>query len=84
LKTYEFVVKPSNELFVPKGFAHGFITTEDNTVVQYLVDKDYSPLNEGSIFWVDFELVKQTVERVIGDNELIISTKDLVTKNFNV
>jgi dTDP-4-dehydrorhamnose 3,5-epimerase len=84
LKTYEFVVKPNNELFVPKGFAHGFITTEDNTVVQYLVDNDYSPSNEGSIFWVDFEIVKQTVERVIGDNELIISTKDLVTKNFNV
>jgi len=84
LKTYEFVVEPNNELFVPKGFAHGFITTEDNTVVQYLVDNDYSPLKEGSIFWVDFNLVKQTVERVIGDNELTISTKDLVTKNFNV
>ena len=84
LKTYEFVVKPNYELFVPKGFAHGFITTEDNTVVQYLVDNDYSPSNEGSIFWVDFEIVKQTVERVIGDNELIISTKDLITKNFNV
>lgn len=84
LKPYEFIVEPNYELFVPKGFAHGFITTEDNTVVQYLVDNDYSPSNEGSIFWVDFEIVKQTVERVIGDNELIISTKDLVTKNFNV
>ena len=84
LKVREFVVKPNIELFVPKGFAHGFITTEDNTVVQYLVDNDYSPVNEGSIFWVDFEIIKQTVERVIGDNELIISTKDLVTKNFNV
>jgi dTDP-4-dehydrorhamnose 3,5-epimerase len=84
LKPYEFIVEPNYELFVPKGFAHGFITTEDNTVVQYLVDNDYSPSNEGSIFWVDFNLIKQTVERVIGDNELIISTKDLVTKNFNV
>jgi len=84
LKPYEFIVEPNYELFVPKGFAHGFITTEDNTVVQYLVDNDYSPSNEGSIFWVDFEIVKQTIERVIGDNELIISTKDLVTKNFNV
>jgi dTDP-4-dehydrorhamnose 3,5-epimerase len=84
LKIYKFVVKPNNELFVPKGFAHGFITTEDNTVVQYLVDNDYSPLNEGSIFWGDFNLIKQTIERVIGDSKLIISTKDLVTKNFNV
>ena len=33
---------------------------------------------------IDFNLVKQTVERVIGDNKLTISTKDLVTKNFNV
>jgi len=84
LKVHEFIVKPNFELFVPKGFAHGFITTEDNTVVQYLVDNNYSPSNEGSIFWVDFSSVKQTIERVIGDNELIISTKDLVTKNFNV
>ena len=44
------------QLFVPRGFAHGFLSLEDNTVFQYLIDNDYAPRHEGGIFWNDPEL----------------------------
>ena len=44
------------QLFVPRGFAHGFISLEDNTVFQYLIDNDYAPSHEGGIFWNDPDL----------------------------
>ena len=44
------------QLFVPKGFAHGFLSLEDNTVFQYLIDNDYAPSHEGGIFWNDPDL----------------------------
>lgn len=40
-------------LFVPKDFAHGFITLEDNTEVFYLVSQSYQPGSEGGIRWDD-------------------------------
>lgn len=44
------------QLFVPRGFAHGFLSLEDNTVFQYLIDNDYAPSHEGGIFWNDPDL----------------------------
>jgi len=86
LKVYEFIVTPGEELYVPRGYAHGFLTTEDNTVVQYLVDNIYSPENEGSIYWKEFpeivDTIKEYQDGVLNEGELIISEKDLVTKNF--
>ena len=46
----------NRQLFVPRGFAHGFIALEDNTVFQYLVDNDYDPSKEGGILWNDEDL----------------------------
>ena len=44
------------QLYVPRGFAHGFISLEDNTIFQYLIDKDDAPDMEGGILWNDPEL----------------------------
>ena len=43
-------------MLVPKGFAHGFIALEDNTLFQYLVDNKYAPKFEDGITWNDPEL----------------------------
>ena len=52
------LLTPDNnkQLFVPRGFAHGFISLEDNTIFQYLIDNDYAPDMEGGIYWNDPEL----------------------------
>ena len=52
------LLTPDNnrQLFVPRGFAHGFISLEDDTIFQYLIDNDYAPDMEGGIYWDDDEL----------------------------
>lgn len=52
------LLTPDNnrQLFVPRGFAHGFISLEDDTIFQYLIDNDYAPDMEGGIYWDDPEL----------------------------
>jgi dTDP-4-dehydrorhamnose 3,5-epimerase len=78
-KCFTFEVTPNNEVYVPKGFAHGFITTEDNTVVQYLVDDSYSQPSEGSILWSSVPAIVECLNNVIQDfnpENILISDKD--------
>ena len=57
LKPYEKNdVTSGRQLYVPRGFAHGFVSLEDNTIFQYLIDNDYAPEMEGGILWNDPEL----------------------------
>jgi dTDP-4-dehydrorhamnose 3,5-epimerase len=41
------------QLFVPRGFAHGFVVLEDDTVFAYKVDNYYSPQNDRGIAFND-------------------------------
>ena len=45
--------KNATRLFLPRGFAHGYITLEKGCEVQYKVDAYYSPEHEGGILWND-------------------------------
>jgi dTDP-4-dehydrorhamnose 3,5-epimerase len=42
-----------NQVLVPAGFAHGFLTLEPDTIMQYQVDNPYSPKHEGGVRWDD-------------------------------
>ena len=52
------LLTPNNnrQLFVPRGFAHGFVSLEEDTIFQYLIDNDYAPDMEGGILWNDSDL----------------------------
>lgn len=68
------------QLFVPRGFAHGFVSLEDDTVFQYLVDNDYAPKLEAGILWNDPELGIDW-EKIFRENGIenpILSAKDQI------
>lgn len=44
------------QLFVPRGFAHGYCTLEDETELFYKVDGKYAPETEGGVAWNDPDL----------------------------
>lgn len=65
-------------LFVPKGFAHGFLTLKDDTEIEYLCTDFYAPDFDSGIIWNDKELgIDWELEKYgLKEEELIISEKD--------
>ena len=62
-----------NQLLVPAGFAHGFVTLEANTEVQYKVTAPYRPDLERSIRFDDPRI---GIDWPVGANEIQLSAKD--------
>ena len=48
-----FQRQAAEQLYIPTGFAHGFVTLEDDVVVMYKVSDYYAPSSEGGIRWND-------------------------------
>ena len=49
----ELTSKNGKMLYVPRGFAHGFISLEEDTLFEYYVDNKYMPEMEDGILWND-------------------------------
>lgn len=72
-----FYLSPNSRkmLFIPKGFAHGFLSLEDDTVISYLCGDRYDPASDGGIRWDDPDIaVKWPLENILKP---IISPKDM-------
>ena len=61
------------QLFVPRGFAHGFLVLSDSATFAYKVDNTYAPDHDAGIRWNDKEL---NIQWGMEDSEVIISEKD--------
>ena len=79
MRVYENILteNDSNVLFVPKGFAHGFQTLKDNTIIVYGMTKSYSKNHQSGIRYNDPRLkISWPIKKVI------ISKKDKKLKNI--
>ena len=69
----ELTAKNYRQLFVPRGFAHGFSVLSDEAVFQYKCDNFYAPQSEGAIAWNDPDL---GIDWQLPAEEVILSPKD--------
>jgi dTDP-4-dehydrorhamnose 3,5-epimerase len=68
------------QLLVPRGFAHGFVVLEDDTVFAYKVDNYYSPECDRGISFDDEALA---IDWILNTSELNLSAKDKVQPKLN-
>ena len=61
------------QVFVPKGFLHGFATLQPDTVVFYKVDNFYDEASSGSVSWDDRELA---IDWELDGREPVLSERD--------
>lgn len=67
-------------LYIPKGFAHGFLALRDDTIIHYLAGDKYDPDSDGGILWDDPDInVKWPLEDI---DQLITSEKDQHLQSF--
>ena len=69
----ELNTKNKKQVLVPRGFAHGFVVLEDDTILAYKVDNYYSPENDRGIAFDDVDL---NIDWILQHSELNLSDKD--------
>jgi len=65
------------QVFVPKGFAHGFIVLSDEAIFAYKVDEIYAPDYDSGFSWKDVN-----IDWKLDPKDIILSKKDVELKSF--
>ena len=68
------------QMLIPRGFAHGFVVLEDDTIFAYKVDNYYSPECDRGIAFDDESL---NIDWILDHNELNLSLKDTKQPKLN-
>ena len=61
------------QMFIPKGFAHGFAVLSESAVFQYKCDEYYAPESESALLWNDPDLA---IDWKLPSSDVIVSDKD--------
>lgn len=61
------------QLFVPRGFAHGFSVLSEEAIFQYKCDNLYAPQSEGAIVWNDPDIA---IDWQLPAEDVLLSAKD--------
>lgn len=67
------------QMFIPKGFAHGFAVLSDEAVFQYKCDEYYAPESEGAVAWDDPDLA---IDWMLPKEDIRLSEKDKANPNL--
>lgn len=64
----------NHQLFIPKGFAHGFLALSEQTIINYKCSDFYYPDDQNGIIWNDEDInIKWPID---NSNNIILSDKD--------
>ena len=61
------------QVFIPRGFAHGFLVLSNTAIVSYKVDNSYAPIHDKGIRWDDPIL---NIQWGVSESEVLVSEKD--------
>lgn len=76
--TVELTAENQLQFWIPAGFAHGFLTLEDDTIFAYKCTNFYDKASEGGLIWNDPALNINW-----GTNDVIVSEKDMILPKLN-
>jgi len=71
----ELTEENKTQLFVPRGFAHGFIVLEDETIFSYKCDNYYHKASEAGLIYNDEDL---KIDWKLPSTDFILSDKDII------
>lgn len=71
--------KLNQQIFIPKGFAHGFLTLSDTAILSYKCDEYYNSESEGGIIYNDSKLA---IDWSYPEEDLVLSEKDKALPTF--
>ena len=71
--TVELSGENKKQVFIPRGFAHGFLVLSNAAIVSYKVDNSYASAYDEGIRWDDPTL---SIKWGVNENEVLVSEKD--------
>jgi dTDP-4-dehydrorhamnose 3,5-epimerase len=71
--TVELSGENKKQVFIPRGFAHGFLVLSESAIFAYKVDNSYAPTHDAGIRWDDSLL---NIQWVVSESEVLVSEKD--------
>lgn len=75
---YEWEYKNRRQLFIPRGYAHGFLVLSDECIFQYKVDNVYNKESEGGYHYQSFGIEWPEI-----GVDFSLSEKDLILPRLN-
>jgi len=75
----ELTAENKLQLYVPRGFGHGFSVLSETAIFSYKCDNFYNKESEGSVYWNDEEL---NIDWKIPSKDIILSEKDKLSPTF--
>ena len=82
-KHFSIILSEKNklQLFIPRGFAHGFVVLEDDTIFSYKCDNYYNKSAEGGVVYNDKDL---HIDWMLNEEEMILVEKDKLLESYSV
>ena len=75
-QVYSIKLSSGNNLavIIPKGFAHGFVSLSDNTIVNYLQTSEYSQEHDQGILWNSFSFNWEIENPIVSERDKLFNT----------